>query len=326
MKTARPLWLALSLALLVGCTKKQSVVVPSTPDGTVTAVATALSEDKPQVLWSCLPAKYQQDVQGVLTEFAAKADPEVWNETFAVLGKGVKMLREKKQFILNHPMVNFTPAAAKKDEIAANWDKAVTLLSDLLDSEIKTVDGIKNMDPEAFLASTGSKLFANVRDLANSISPEAETASLANLKDLKATVVETAGDKATIKTEMTGGKTKTMEFVRVDGKWLPAEMVSSWDREIAKIKSSIAQMDMGGKNKPMLLAQLKMADGVLDQLLAADTQDAFNQALSSIPGLGGPPPGFGDDGPAAGNSNATLGAGADDAKPESKEADSDSEE
>src|SRR5688572_11963811 len=84
--------IAVLLALLAGC--GSSAGIPSTPDGTVQKVTSDLANDRPQVVWQALPASYQSDIREVIVAFADKLDADLWNRTFAVLGKITRVAKE----------------------------------------------------------------------------------------------------------------------------------------------------------------------------------------------------------------------------------------
>ena len=66
--------------------------MPDSPDGTVQTLYRSVGEGKPQAVWSALPAKYQSDVKGVLSDFGGKMDKDVWDKAFVVLGKVATLL------------------------------------------------------------------------------------------------------------------------------------------------------------------------------------------------------------------------------------------
>jgi hypothetical protein len=298
MKAVRLFSLALVTALFVGCGR--GTTIPSTPDGTVSKVAEEIANDKPQVVWHALPAKYQEDVNEVISDFADKMDPEIWDKTFTVLGKVTKIAEEKKEFILGALSENRPPQLdqEKLDQLDEQWDQVVALFDDLVNSDIKTVSGLKKLDPEDFLATTGSKLSKNIKDLAAAVGDEETAAKIESLEEVKTTVVKSDADKATVKVEVKGESPTEVEMVKVEGKWLPADMVANWDTGIARMKQSISEMDFSGESKQQYLAMLGQVEEVLDAMLAAESQKEFTEAAKGIMGMvpmmggAGPPPGF----------------------------------
>jgi hypothetical protein len=76
---------------------------------------------------------------------------------------------------------------------------------------------------------------------------------------------------------MDGEKTPEDEvFKKVDGKWLPAKMVEQWDAQIAEAKGSMGNLAVPPEQKLAMMGILASADQLLDKLLAAKDQAAFD--------------------------------------------------
>ena len=114
------------------------------------------------------------------------------------------------------------------------WDRVVAIFETLVDSDIKTVQGLKTVDPEKFLGTTGSRLSRNFKDLATAVADDEAEDVFAQLRQTKVNVVKNEADRATLSIETPDKPAKTVEMVRFEGKWLPAEMVTNWDTGIAQ--------------------------------------------------------------------------------------------
>ncbi|HEX3658010.1 MAG TPA: hypothetical protein VHV55_19640 [Pirellulales bacterium] len=248
----------------------------STPEGSISAGIAAI--DQPQNLWPLLPAQYQSDIQSLVNQFGDKMDSELWAKTFAVLKKLVKVGKDKRELILKQPMLAAVPGG--KEEMAQNWDRIMELLDTLLGSEISTVEGLKTFDPAAFLTGTGGKIVKLLADAPPAAGAPAGP-SLAQLKAAKVSTAKTEGDSATVNVAVEGKPPIDVQLKRVDGKWLPAQMVDGWTEKVAAAKASLEQLNVAAQ-KPQGMMMLQMADGVLDQLLAAKDEAAFNAALAPI--------------------------------------------
>jgi hypothetical protein len=282
MKALRWISVAVLLALLSGC--GGNVAIPSTPDGTVQRVTSDLANHRPQVVWQALPTRYQSDIREVIGAFADKMDADLWNRTFTVLGKASRVAKDKKEFIL--ATVGDSPVEQLKGEklekLNEHWDRVVGIFETIVESDIKTVDGLKGLDPEEFLATTGSQLSKNVKDLAAAVGDEETAKTLEQFGETKVTVVKSEGDNATLTIETAGKPAQTVEMVRFEGKWLPADMVANWDTGIEHVKQSISQMDFAGPSREMYLGVLGQAEQTLDQMLAANSQEEFDQATAGL--------------------------------------------
>ena len=78
----------------------------------------------------------------------------------------------------------------------------VGIFETIVNSDIKTVAGLKALDPEKFLSTTGSKLSRDFKDLAAAVGNEETSNTIDKLGDTKVSVVKSDGDKATLKIEV----------------------------------------------------------------------------------------------------------------------------
>jgi hypothetical protein len=285
---------ALLFLPLAGCTHE------TTPDEAAKVMATGMLENKPQLYWETLPPSYQKDVDGLVKEFAEKMDPEIWDSGFGIAKKVVRIVKEKKEFLLESPMLPFTgmdPAVLKE-----NWDDIAKAASILLNSDISELDKLKQLNIQEFLSTTGADLMEHATAVSKNI-PEGEfiSTSMKEMKNAKFTLLKMEGDTATVRMEVPGkdGTTNTddAEMVKVEGKWILKEVADGWPESMKKAREFLAGLNTKEmqENKAPLLAKMKMIDTRLNLLLDAKTSEKFNDELSSIVmtammgGGGGPP-------------------------------------
>lgn len=302
----------LVLSTITGCgpSRPPAPTVPDTPDGTVTAVAQTLAEGKPEVLWVALPASYQKEVQDDLVRaFAKKMDPEMYGKGVTVLKKLVGVLGSKKDLILPQVVENplMQMAQVDKEELGKNWGKVVGLFDTILQSELGDIEKLKTVDIGKFLATTGAKVMQHAADLSAMSEDDPYKKELqAKAAGMKAEVVKTEGDKATLKLSAPGETDETVELVKVEGKWLPAELVDGWADAMKEAKAAIAEInpEAMAQMKPQVMGMLVGVETALDQLAKATTAEEFSKILGGLmgsipfpmglPGMGGEdmPPGF----------------------------------
>jgi hypothetical protein len=205
------------------------------------------------------------------------------------LGKISRVAKDKKEFLLATINENAQGQldGEQFEQLNANWDRVVAIFETIVDSDIKTIEGLKTVDPEKFLATTGSQLIKNTRELATTVADEETADAFAQLGETSVTVIKNEGDKATLSIETPDQPAKTVEMVRFEGKWLPAEMVANWDTGIAQAKQSIAQISFAGPSRDMYLGILGQFEQNLDQMLAANNQQEFDQASAELKAMFG---------------------------------------
>ena len=306
---SRPLMLALVLMAALFITAcGGGVDVPKTADMAVLRVANGVAENKPVVIWDALPESYQKDVHELVHNLMGKVDGSFYNSIADTSKKLTKVLKEKKQFILAHPMV--AQQMPNKAEVEKQWDQIVGILDSILSSDLGKYETAKTVNVGAFLDTTGSKIMADLTNAAK-LASTGERRSEANemldmyekLKKIKATMVKESGDTATVKVEMPGEETKETEFVRIEGKWLPKEMVDGWKEMMTEARKALSGIDAAElkKNTDQAFDIIGKVNGVLDQLDKAKTQEKFNAAINGLMalmqggGAGPGPEGKGDD-------------------------------
>jgi hypothetical protein len=272
--------IAVPLILLASCSRGEK------PDAFVHAGLEAL-KGKPRAVWDALPPSYQKDTNDVIAAFAAKVPEKPWNDTFVVAGKLVKVLETKKTFVLGHPALQSSPM--KPEDVAKSWDPAVHLLGSLVNSEIKTVAGLKAFDVPKFLDGAAAAMFSDALNLSSSAGASMPAPGAAKLADLrtklasvKVTVVSSSDDKASVKIEAEGEQPQTIEMVKIENKWIPKDFADQWPLAIASAKAAISTIEV----PPEMIAQFDAMKGkvepVLDGLLTAETQEAFNTQLDTF--------------------------------------------
>lgn len=285
--------LALFLLLAAACAGGESketagaVAQPSakSADEAVMRVARGLADGKPETLWQALPASYQKDVTELVRGAAAKIDPDLWQRTFDVLGKLSRVLSEKREYILNHPMV--ASQLTNPREAYANWDAVVGLFDTVVQSDLADLEKMSQLDVEAFLAATGGALMQRIGEASAMTADDAWGKAMDELRATKASIVAESGDAIVVRVETAGKPPQEEPWVQVEGKWIPERMALEWQDEIARARESVAAFsgEQQPENKRMTLMQLAMAEGALDTILAAKNAEEFNQSLGGVLGV-----------------------------------------
>jgi hypothetical protein len=282
-----PVIAALVMALTVPAL---AVDIPDSPEGTARAVANALADRHPEVLWQALPPTYQKDISELTHAFAAKMDPAVWDAAFGIGRKTAALLRDKKDIILASS--TFQSAGEKSGDVASGWDSMVSLLDSFFASGVSSLDALKTMDWESYLATTGRDLMNLAAEKSKASGDDAfDREFVQPLKQTEIEVVSNDGDTATLRMTAPGEEPEEQRFTRVEGRWVPAEMATDWDKNVAEARQKLAaitdeEIEQGSMQAMMMIG---MVDGVLTQLQAVETPEEFDQSLQAIlgPFLGG---------------------------------------
>lgn len=271
MKAVRLLVLGtavLSIAV-AGC--KSTPAAPSEPDKVVTEGVAAIKANKPANVYAMLPASYQADVQGVVTEGTSKIDKEIFELGVKVLDKAVVVLDKHGEEIGKSPMAKAVPGDFK--EIVALVKEFHGILKG---SGLTDYDKVKNLKVADFLADSGEKFMAYGTKVGKQFGGPDYEGGMKKLDGITAKTVKTEGDKAEV--EITAdGKTEKSNFVKIEGVWVPEEMTQGWKPMIENAKKSVGEgMAAAAANKEdtkkmleSILAALEAVekDGKLDPLM-----------------------------------------------------------
>ena len=250
-----------------------------TPEAVLQRVVDQLAEGDAEVIWDSLPPSYQRDINDLVHEFAARMDAPIWDSSFRVLQKTTRVLQEKKDFILGNPAIAANPAS---EGAAEHWDQIVDFFSTIAHSEFSSLDEMKSMDVGVFLGGTGSRLLAQAAALSQ-LAPDQQSPA-DRLRSISIAVVDEAEGSSTLAIKAPGREQQEMLWIRFEGKWLPAPMVDSWNDAIDAARDQIKTIDSERNDaaRKKALEMLEMAESALDRLLAAESQDDFDQSLQQI--------------------------------------------
>lgn len=293
--------------LLGGCTPSSPPLpsIPAEPDKAFTTVTHELAAGKPHIVWEAMPASYQKELTGLVHTFAGKMDAELYDKGMTVASKAVGVLKTKKEYIIEMLLENpmFAAMKVKKEALESNWDGTMSVLETVLQSEISTIAKLKTVDVGSFLGTTGVKVMAQIEKLSKASEEDPYGKEFqVKMAGAKAELVKEEGDTATIKISTEGESPEEITLVKVEGKWLPEEMVEDWEEFLSEAKKGLEEMtpESMEQAKTQALPMLAAIETALDQLQKAESKEDFQKALGAvmaslpIPGMRAPggPPGF----------------------------------
>lgn len=265
---------------------------PGGPEQTVAEALRALAEVRPLVLWKDLPASYQKDLQALASDFGNKMDPDVWHRQFALLKKGVAILREKKALVLGKLRQTGVEARA-----AAQYSAMLDILHAVVNSDLSNLNTFKNGDVEKLISGPMTELLRNLIEIAKSGDSFALEGGGMRLSDWpdkvrrsRVTVLRSEGNQATVAIDWVGAGRTEVVLVKIEGKWIPKPLADTWTANVKQAREAMTAMWANFlKDKAKMLQRLDTLDKKLDQLSAAKTQFEFDLALVEVmkAGMGG---------------------------------------
>jgi hypothetical protein len=266
-----------SLAMTVGVNNIQAA---QSPDQVVMQLSKAIQNNRPEVVFQALPASYQKSIQGLVADAAKRMDTEVWNAGQELLKTAVNVAKKQKNLLLQSQMLASNP---NKDKIAKDWDNSIKMISTLIKSDFTDIKKLREADIEKMLATSG----ATIMKEATSLRSAGELQENINkLKSVKATLVSKTGNTAKVKITSDGEEPEVVDFVKIEGKWIPKEMADGFTESIKEAHEGLKKMDFttpeGKKAKEMILKQISVAKNMLTKAGDAKSKEELDGILMGM--------------------------------------------
>jgi hypothetical protein len=256
--------------------------------GTVDFIKAQVVAGHPEVFWYALPEEVRASLDSA--EFRNNLTPLLREQAQnrksieQVAMKAVEVLVTKKQFLLNSSaMAKIPPPLIPMIQQA--YDPAVGLVYEVSVLSFRT-DSLADKTVTEMFNYHGPRIGAHLKALA-ALAPPGMIDQVINQ-----IVVSQSGDSSgTITATNNLGKTETTEMVKSLGRWLPKDFAESWEaNKDTFIKDQFARMSAAKEQNPeaaqkanMLVGMVVgMANGALGPMLAATTQEEFDQALAQV--------------------------------------------
>jgi len=279
----------LALTIAVGCNGAigDPLAIPDSPDGTVRVVLDGLVRHHPEVVWRALPPSYQQDVTELARAFADTVDPVVFDRAVAVARKGAVVLQSKKDLILGSDSV--ARSQIDPESLDTLWEASVHMLDAVLASEVADLQTLRDLDVDAWLAGTGSALMDQASLLpAENEEMESFAQRVAEFEHADVGLVSEDGDSAVVTIAAPDETPVELELVRVEGRWIPAELASQWPHAIAEADSRIRSLDSDDDAAAQLRVQvlfgIGIVEGFIDEIDRMETSDELDGLVGGVLG------------------------------------------
>jgi len=283
--SAKLVVLALSVGIGCGGGPGSQLTIPDSPEGTVEVVVNELVQHQPEIVWRALPPSYQQDVADLTRDFADTVDPAVFDRAVAVARKGVVVLQGKKDLILGSAIIERSQVDAETVDIY--WETAVHMLDALLASDVAELSTLRELDVEAFLATTGSDLMDHASQLpAENDDMESFGQRVAALEEANVNLKSEDGDQAVVMLEVPDQDPTGLRLIRVEDRWIPAELEAQWPRAVAELRAKIELLngEEAAQTRVRVLFGIGIVEGFIDQIDQMETSDEIDALIGGIIG------------------------------------------
>jgi hypothetical protein len=271
-----------STATSTTATAAARAAVINAPDQAITAAFRAMEEGRWHDAFDALPTSYQQQVDQLVHDFAGRVDIDLWENGFDVLNKVVQVLEEKQSLILAG-LDGPEPGAENPmlEDLRREWPQMVAALKTLVRSDLGNLQALKTASTRTLLQESFSPLMTQLHQRAKQFSD----GTAIGFSDSPIELVSIEQDKAVVRFTPPGQEpSERFEFVRVEGKWIPAYLAEQWTSWMTTARSTLNEItpEAMEQQRPQILQIMSLADSTADRLLAAETQDEFRAALAPI--------------------------------------------
>lgn len=257
----------------------KTVTIPDGPDAAIATIIQEVSKANGGILWQAMPDAYQADLTEVVQLAGSKVDAEVYDKVASVVSRLGGIARDKQEFIFNTSLGGEPMPDKDKAKMQEAWPAVVALIDAVSGSQLGSVEGLQSFDGQQFFGGTVSDILKQV-DRLSSLSAEPGS-SLAELGQIVVSVVEASDSEASLKLVVPHQPEEIESFTKVDGKWLPTEIVTEWSAQMAEAKAMLEALtpEAAAESKAQTMMMVGMIEGILGQVEAAQTQEQFDAAI-----------------------------------------------
>ncbi len=231
-----------------------------------------------EIAFDFLPPRYQLDVNNLVQEFATRVNPELWTMSIDVLDKGNKVLRMKKTILL--PLFPQSDPAA----MSSAWDDFTSSADLLLHNKLDDLGEMQRVDVRDLLRNDVGRTMRRLMVLSALANP-GRPSPLTELSQVQIDLVEATDSTARVRISPPGRTdVEPTDFVKVDGKWIPRSLAEDWSSILENARKSYHfwTNSSQGPETERIREFMKLCDGILDQMLAAETPEQMATATAPL--------------------------------------------
>ena len=237
------------------------------------------------VFWDLLPTKKQSEAQELVRLASTRIEQRTLDLIKRFRNDLVGALRSKKEFVLNSKAL---PISSEQEELlATTYDSIVDLLDATLPEDLLTASTLQNSELRDLARKYINNLMAKSEELNRLIPDDSpfKSTTVGREWNFNFQVDSSTQYEAMISAIAPGQTNRVPEkFTFTDGRWLPAEMVQSWDSAVSSATTGLQSADPKQIHKQVGQALL-FANGILSSISASETQQEFDEAIQQLVGL-----------------------------------------
>ncbi|WP_144995679.1 hypothetical protein [Polystyrenella longa] len=245
-------------------------------------------QTEPELVWNALPASFQESLQNQQQMLAKRIDPTAWQQMNRLLGQLSQLFEKHRDDILDAQDEQPLPMLGRMN--ASQLDYLQGILKSLSSAPFADLEKLQNREFRELWMALAPQLFKPVSSPISSentkstseTEPEPETLPIltdyfARLSRIDVSLVERQGDKAILKLvdPQVPDEPSEIEFVLVEGKWIPASWNESWPLWMGRTKLVLDQF--ANYLNGFALAQSRQIQELEDRLMQLNTIDDHDE-------------------------------------------------
>lgn len=255
--------------------------VPTSPEEAHASLAKALGDNRPELWFDALPPRYQAELNTTFQSFVNDADEKLWRRGLSALRKALRVLREKHDLVVSHPLL------LDRADLEKNWDDVVALLATPLEGDLLELSHLRKSSVRELLAGPAAQMMTRYAAISKKSEIDPYGAFVARLQSQKAQLIRKDGAEAWLQITTPNEPSKEEKWVRVDGHWVPESLVLGWTRRMGAMRKTFGvgtprkgERESNAEWKAAALARIEEWDRDLDEMLATEDPGTFHAKFS----------------------------------------------
>jgi hypothetical protein len=213
-----------------------SVSIPETADAALKVILQGLHENHPDILWDSLPASYQRDVNELVHLFANRLHPEAWRWFLQIADKGAGRMRLLAT--IPEERNDFADGGEAAEDLNA-FVLCADELARLSQCGPAGLEQLKSADTGMILRNEGRRLMSRFRNFLKLFGAGVFSAPFDDPGNVRIGLKKSDADGAIVEFETPGWGDGEIDFVRVEGKWVPRALADHWQTAIARVRNAL---------------------------------------------------------------------------------------
>jgi len=253
------------------------------PAEAVRGVLQGLEKRRLRAVWDFLPGSYQADLQRIVRQVGERMDPELWTRAWALVPRLTKLIRERGDWMVQPAGNAVTPPTAPQALTVGDLKTLADCLDRLAQSDVADVKRLRELDLGAWCDRVGESVLGQVELFARRVPGDSLAQTLAVLGDVEVRSAARSGETATVELSTPGSDAVPVEYVHVEGKWIPRDLAESWIEGMGQAQARLAVVlspETLAANRGQWESMLGATEEWLDRLERAASKERFDFAWS----------------------------------------------